>query len=185
MQLADFRKFVLNPWAFWQYTHNMTASVITASFVVAGVGAYWTLMGQHKNHAMICLRNGVIAGVISCVLVLFPTGDRQGKPVARHRPVTLAAMEGVFEEGPGAELAIIGQPDVKARRLENPIVVPGLLSFLAYGSFGSTVKGLNDFPEDEWPSNVELLYTTTGIPGVSRPLHPLGTGTPSHVIGEI
>jgi cytochrome d ubiquinol oxidase subunit I len=37
-------------------------------------------------------------------------------------------------------------------------VVPGLLSFLAYGSFGSTVKGLNDFPEDEWPSNVELLY---------------------------
>src|SRR4051794_5398592 len=50
MQLADFRKFVLNPWAFWQYTHNMTASVITASFVVAGAGAYWTLMGQHKNH---------------------------------------------------------------------------------------------------------------------------------------
>jgi cytochrome d ubiquinol oxidase subunit I len=72
--------------------------------------------------------------------------------------VALAAMEGLFEGGPGAELAIIGQPDVEHRRLENPIVVPGILSFLAYGSFGSTVLGLNDFPESEWPQNVELLY---------------------------
>jgi len=44
---------------------------------------------------------------------------------------------------------IIGQPDVAGQRLENPIVVPGLLSFLAYGSFGSTVQGLTDFPRDE------------------------------------
>ena len=46
----------------------------------------------------------------------------------------------------------------KTRKLENPVVVPGVLSFLCYGSFGSTVKGLNDFPESEWPHNVELLY---------------------------
>jgi len=51
---------------------------------------------------------------------------------------------------------IIGQPDVASRKLENPIVVPAVLSFLAYGSFGSTVHGLNDFPRDEWPANVEL-----------------------------
>jgi cytochrome d ubiquinol oxidase subunit I len=67
-------------------------------------------------------------------------------------------MEGLFESGPFAELAIIGQPNVAARKLENPIVVPGILSFLAYGTFGSTVHGLNDFPEAEWPHNVELLY---------------------------
>ena len=67
-------------------------------------------------------------------------------------------MEGLFEGGPYAELAIIGQPDVAARKLENPIVVPGILSFLAYGTFGTTVKGLNDFPQDQWPHNIELLY---------------------------
>src|SRR5262249_48934020 len=44
------------------------------------------------------------------------------------------------------------------RTLENPIVVPGVLSFLAYGRFGATVKGLNDFPRDQWPDNVVLLY---------------------------
>jgi cytochrome d ubiquinol oxidase subunit I len=115
-------------------------------------------MEKHSDHAAICLRVGVIAGLLSCILVAFPAGDGHGKLLAKHQPVTLAAMEGLFESGPYAELAIIGQPDVAARKLENPIVVPAVLSFLAYGSFGNTVKGLNDFPRDEWPANVELLY---------------------------
>jgi cytochrome d ubiquinol oxidase subunit I len=158
LHLGNIWTFVFNPWALWQYAHNMTASVITASFVVSSVGAYWSLMREHVDHARICLRFGVIAGLVSCVLIAMPTGDQHGKMVARHQPVTLAAMEGLFKGGPEAELAIIGQPNVKDRRLENPIVVPYILSFLAYGSFGSTVKGLNDFPKTEWPDNVELLY---------------------------
>ena len=36
--------------------------------------------------------------------------------------------------------------------------MPYLLSFLSYGSFGATVKGLDDFPEEDWPDNIELLY---------------------------
>jgi cytochrome d ubiquinol oxidase subunit I len=158
VQLADFWAYLLNPWAIWQYAHNMSASMITSSFVVTAVGAYWTLMDLHREHARIFLKTGVTAGLIFCLLQLFPTGDMQGKMVAKHQPVTLAAMEGKFESSDRAELAIIGQPDVKNRRLENPIVVPGILSFLAYGSFGSIVTGLNDFPEDQWPDNVELLY---------------------------
>jgi cytochrome d ubiquinol oxidase subunit I len=126
--------------------------------VVSAVGAYWSLLEKHPDHAAICLRVGVIAGLLSCVLVAFPAGDGHGKLLAKHQPVTLAAMEGLFEGGPYAELAIIGQPNVAAQKLENPIVVPAVLSFLAYGSFGSTVKGLNDFPRDQWPDNVELLY---------------------------
>jgi cytochrome bd-type quinol oxidase subunit 1 len=57
-----------------------------------------------------------------------------------------------------ASAFIVGQPNVAERRLENPIVVPELLSFLAYGSFGATVKGLDDVPRDQWPDSVELLY---------------------------
>ncbi|PYU15946.1 MAG: cytochrome ubiquinol oxidase subunit I, partial [Acidobacteria bacterium] len=33
--LADFWALLLNPWALWQYAHNMTGAVITACFVVA------------------------------------------------------------------------------------------------------------------------------------------------------
>jgi len=158
LHLADFWAFVLNPWAIWQYLHNMTASVVTASFVVAGVGAFWSLSGRHREHASLALRTGVIAGLVASCLMVFPTGDRHGKLLAEKQPATLAAMEGLFESSAGAELAIIGQPNVQQRKLENPIVVPGMLSFLVYGSFGSTVTGLDRIPRDQWPDNIELLY---------------------------
>ena len=67
-------------------------------------------------------------------------------------------MEGVFKGERGAALVLIGQPDVSGKKLPNPLVVPRALSFLAYGSFGSTVKGLDDFPPDQRPDNVEMLY---------------------------
>lgn len=57
-----------------------------------------------------------------------------------------------------AGVAVIGQPNVAARRLENPIELPGALSFLAYGSFQSYVHGLEEYPEETWPDNIELLY---------------------------
>jgi cytochrome d ubiquinol oxidase subunit I len=156
--LADFWAFLLNPWALAQYAHNMVASVVTASFVVAAVGAYYALQGLHPDHAPRFLRLGVAAGLVSSVLVAFPTGDQQAKLVARHQPVALAAMEGHFESETGAGIVMIGQPNVRERRLDNPIVLPGFLSFLAYGTFHSNVKGLNEFPEDLWPDNIELLY---------------------------
>jgi len=90
--------------------------------------------------------------------VAFPTGDWQAKIVARYQEPVLAAMEGRFESGRMAELTIIGQPNVKERRIDNPIKIPGMLSFLAYGTFHSDVRGLNEFPPDTWPSNIELLY---------------------------
>ena len=36
--------------------------------------------------------------------------------------------------------------------------MPGVLSFIAYGSFSSNVRGLNEFPADQWPTSIELLY---------------------------
>jgi cytochrome d ubiquinol oxidase subunit I len=158
LTLADGGAYLFNRWALWEYAHVMCAATITGAFVIAAVCAYWLLAGQHEQHARLGLRIAVVAGVVACVAQLFPTGDRQGKLVAEHQRATLAAMEGKFESSARAELAIIGQPNVDERRLENPVVVPSALSFLAYGSFGATVTGLDDIPRADWPDNVELLY---------------------------
>jgi len=158
LRLVDFWAFLFNPWAIAQYAHTMIASVVTASFVVAAVGAYYALQGLHSDAAQRFLRVGTIAGLISGLLVAFPTGDIQAKLVARHQPVALAAMEGRFESGAMAEIVLIGQPNLKERRLDNPIVVPGMLSFLAFGTFHREVAGLDAFPRDTWPDNIELLY---------------------------
>jgi cytochrome d ubiquinol oxidase subunit I len=138
----------------------MVAAVVTASFVMTAVGAYYALQDTHREQARIFLRVGVIAGLVSSVLVAFPTGDLQAKLVVAHQPVALAAMEGRFESGGMAEINLIGQPNVRERRLDNPIRIPGMLSWLAYGQFHSNVRGLSEFPEDTWPDNIELLYYT-------------------------
>lgn len=149
---------LLNPWAVLQYAHTMVASVVTACFVVSAVNAFWLLRGKHTELATRTLRISLVVGLVASVLVAFPTGDLQAKAVARYQPVALAAMEGRFESGPMAEITLIGQPNVEARRLDNPIRVPGALSFLAMGTFHADVPGLDSFPEDTWPHNIELLY---------------------------
>jgi len=116
------------------------------------------LRDLHPVQAGLYLRAGTFVGLIASLLVAFPTGDQQAKMIGNHQPITLAAMEGKFEGGAMAPVALIGQPNVAKQELENPIEVPGALSFLAYGHFGSFVHGLNDFPKDQWPDNLELLY---------------------------
>ena len=158
LYLNDFWAFLLSPWALAQYAHNMIATVVTASFVMAAVGAYYILREVHRDQGRCFLRVGVTAGLVSSFLVAFPTGDRQAKLVARHQPVSLAAMEGHFQTEHTAGIVIIGQPNVKEKRLDNAIVIPGFLSFLAYGTFHAEVPGLDKLREDTWPDNIELLY---------------------------
>lgn len=150
--------YLLNKWAWIQFAHNQLAALVTGSFVVAALGAFYALRQIHLEQARLYLRAGTVVGLFASLLVAFPTGDQQAKMVGRHQPVTLAAMEGKFKGGVRAGVALIGQPNVAARRLDNPIEVPGALSFLAYGHFGSFVHGLDDFPEEKWPDNIELLY---------------------------
>jgi cytochrome d ubiquinol oxidase subunit I len=158
VQLQSFWALVLNPWALWQYAHNMSGAVITGSFVMSAVGAFYLLSRQHGEHGRICVRVGVIAGLIFSLLQLFPTGDRQGFMVTRHQPVTLAAMEALYQTQQGAPLHIIGQPDVEKRKLDNPLSVPKMLSFLTYRHWNAEVKGLDAFPQKDWPQNIPLLY---------------------------
>ncbi|MGC4091166.1 MAG: cytochrome ubiquinol oxidase subunit I [Polyangiaceae bacterium] len=156
--LNDVWAFLLNPWGLLQFAHTLAASVVTASFVVSAVGAFYTLGGKHLPAARLFLRWGTGVGLLAAIAVAFPTGDLHAKEVAKHQPVTLAAMEGRFESGEYAELTFLGQPNLQKRRIDNPIQAPAVLSILAYGTPKRSVKGLKDFPIEEWPTNIELLY---------------------------
>jgi cytochrome d ubiquinol oxidase subunit I len=156
--LADMRAYLLNEWALVQFAHNQIAALVTGSFVVAAVGAFYALRNLHADQARLYLRHGTLVGLAASLLVAFPSGDSQAKIVARYQPQSLAAMEGRFESGPMADITLIGQPNVKERRLDNPVRVPGMLSFLAFGTFHSDVPGLGAFPQETWPTNIELLY---------------------------
>ena len=157
-QLASFWQLLVNRWALWQYAHNMVGAVQTACFVMAAVGSFYLLTSRHEAYARTFLKTGVMVGAVAALLQIFPTGDVQGRMIAKHQPPTLAAMEGLFVSGRGAPLVILGQPDVQKRRLDNPLVVPKALSFLTYQNWSANVKGLDSFPEEQWPDKIPLLY---------------------------
>ena len=56
---------LLNPWALWQYPHNMIGAVVTGSFVMAALGAFYLLCKRHAEYGRIFVRVGVIAGLIA------------------------------------------------------------------------------------------------------------------------
>jgi len=157
-QVASFWGILLNPWALLQFAHTMSGAVITGAFVMAATGAFYLLESKFTECGRIFLRVGVTAGAICSILQIFPTGDLHGRYMARKQPVTTAAMEGLFKSESGAPMVIIGQPDEEHQTIDNPVVANGILSFLLYGTTTAQVKGLNEFPKDQWPTNIPLLY---------------------------
>ncbi len=158
LELSSLSAVLMNPWAFWQYLHNMTGAVVTGSAVMASIGAFYLLENRDVEYGRIFVRLAVTVGFVASVLMLFPTGDGQGKMIAMHQPVTLAAMEGVFQTQNGASMAVIGQPDIERKRLDNPIEIPRMLSLLTYKRWSAQVKGLDAFPREDWPDNMPLLF---------------------------
>jgi cytochrome d ubiquinol oxidase subunit I len=155
--LTSLWALLTNPYLRWQYPHVISGSMVVGSMVMAGIGAYYLLERQHEAFGRTLVRVGVISGAIFSCLSLFPTGSLNGETVAHNQPAKIAAMEGVFETQQGAPMAIIGMPDTERRILLDPIEVPYLLSYLAYGDTRATVIGLNDIPQDQQPP-VELVY---------------------------
>jgi cytochrome d ubiquinol oxidase subunit I len=157
-QVTSLWGVLANPWAWIQYAHTMSGAVVTGAFVMAALGAFYVLSNRHPEFGRLFVRTGVVTGVIASVFQIFPTGDLHGRFMAQHQPVTTAAMEALFHTQAGAPMVILGQPNVEQRKIDNPILVNSALSYLIYGTTRGTVRGLDAFPPQDWPTNIPLLY---------------------------
>ncbi len=133
-----------------QSTHMVIAAFAATGFGVAGVHALLLLRGKfpefHRRAYKIALTFGAVAALLMPL-----SGDFSAKNVAKRQPEKLAAMESVFETRERVPLLIGGIPDEKTGEVRMALKIPGFLSFLAYGDFNAEVKGLDQFPRDEWP----------------------------------
>ncbi len=156
--LKHFGELFGNPWLWPAFLHNQAASLTTSSFVVAAVGAFYLLSKRHEAFGRLFLRTGLFFGLAASVLVAFPTGDWVAKNVLRYQPATFAAMEALFKTEQSADLVLIGQPNMVEKRLDNKIALPGFLSFLTYQQWDMEIEGLEEFPQENHPTNIPGLY---------------------------
>jgi cytochrome bd ubiquinol oxidase subunit I len=143
-------KAMFNDAWFSQSLHMCIAAFSATGFAVAGIHA---LMIMKKKNVVFHSKAFAIAAVFACIAAILQplSGDQSAKDVAKRQPAKLAAMEAHFETQKAAPLIIGGIPDIKNKKVDYALKIPGLLSFMAHGDFESEVKGLDSIPEELHP----------------------------------
>ncbi len=133
-----------------QVVHVLISSYQATAFLMAGIHALFLLKEPKSTFHRKAF--GIALWVACVTAVLQPlSGDLSAAGVARDQPVKLAAMEAQFETEQGAPLRIGGLPDVATRTVKYALEIPYGLSLLAFKDPKAVVRGLNEFPRDEWP----------------------------------
>jgi len=152
---------MMNPMAFQQTLHMTLAAYAATGFAVAGIHAFLLLLDRenafHRRALSVALLVGAPAALVQPL-----SGDMSAKAVARLQPAKLAAMEAHFETRARAPLLIGGWPDMERSEVGYAIRIPGGLSFLAFGDPDAEVRGLEEFPRDEWP-HVPIVHVAFQI----------------------
>jgi cytochrome d ubiquinol oxidase subunit I len=138
------------PAALPEVLHMILAAYAATGFIVAGIHAFLLLRHPrnafHRRALAVALLVGAPAAVAQPI-----SGDFSGQYVAQWQPPKLAAMEAQFRTEKGAPLRIGGIPDEMARETRHAIEIPYGLSLLAFHDPHAVVKGLEEFPQRNWP----------------------------------
>lgn len=153
--IDGFWKMVFNPSTLDRLTHTVLACWITGAFFVLSVSAYYLLKKKHEEIAKTMMKISLIVAAGSLILQAF-SGHSSAALVAEHQPVKLAAFEGLYQTEASTPLTVVGWVDKKNEAV-HALKIPGFLSFLLYGDTKAPVKGLDQFPKEEWP-NVPVVF---------------------------
>ncbi len=150
-ELTSFWDAVFNPSTVIRFFHVIDAALITGAFIMAGISAYYLLKSKHIDISQKAMKLAVIFGLVVSLLELFPFGHESGREVAKEQPAKFAAIQGLYTTQNGAPLAVFAFPTMPPPQLKAKIEIPGLLSWLAFGDANATVKGINEFPQNDLP----------------------------------
>ena len=144
-----------------QTLHMQFAAIQAVGFTVAGVHAFLLLRNPkaalHWRALKIAMAFAAVASLIQPLI-----GHFAAQRVAELQPAKLAAMEAHFETGPKAPLYLGGIPDENTKSIDYAIKIPGLLSFLAFDDIDAPVKGLSEFPREDWP-HVTIVHLSFDV----------------------
>jgi len=155
-EVTDFWAMVFNPSSVDRIIHVWQGAFLAGAFLVLSVHAYYLLKGRYveisKKGFKIAL---IVATIVS--LTQLVSGHSSADGVAKNQPAKLAAMEGHYEASAPADLYLFGWVDNETQEVKG-IKIPGGLSFLVHQDFDATVTGLDAFPKEDQPSQVNAVF---------------------------
>jgi cytochrome d ubiquinol oxidase subunit I len=154
---TDWLAIIFNPSFPYRFVHMLIAAYLAVAFAVGGVSAYHLLTGKRNQVVHLAFSMAMwMAAIVTPIQIL--AGDIQGRNTLEYQPAKLAAIEGDFDTGV-QPLNLIGWPDVKQGRMDDSIAIPHVGSMILTHEWNGTVKGLNDFPRNDWPVVDVTFYT--------------------------
>jgi len=146
----DPMKAMFNAAWFEQALHMSIAACAATGFAVAGVHALMIIRKKNAKFHYMAFRIAIVFAAVAALLQPL-SGDISAKSVAKRQPAKLAAMEAHFKTEKFSPLIIGGIPDVKTKKVNYAIKIPGLLSFMTYDDFNAEVTGLDRIPVKDQP----------------------------------
>ncbi|WP_374951967.1 cytochrome ubiquinol oxidase subunit I [Mucilaginibacter sp.] len=143
-------KAMFNPGWFSQALHMSIAAFAATGFAVAGIHALMILRKQNIAFHRQAFRIAAVFGIVASILQPL-SGDISAKMVAKQQPAKLAAMEAHFTTEEYSPLIIGGVPDLKNKKVDYALELPGLLSFMVHDNFKTPVKGLDQIAKEDQP----------------------------------
>ena len=139
---TDWFAVIFNPSFLFRLMHTVTAVYLTTAFTVIGVAAYYLRGGRHVEESRVMLLMGIGLTTILVPLQLV-LGDLHGINTLEHQPAKLAAMEGLWETGPGQPAVLFAIPDEQSESNHAEIAIPNLASwYLTHDSAGDPSAAL-------------------------------------------
>jgi cytochrome bd ubiquinol oxidase subunit I len=155
-EITDFWAMVFNPSSVERLTHVWLGAFLSGAFLVLSVHAYYILKGRYVDISKKAFKIALVVATVFSLGQLL-TGHKSAEGVAKNQPAKLAALEGHFEASAPADMYLFGWVDKENQEVTG-IKIPGGLSFLLDYNFDTPVTGLNAFPEDERPSQVNAIF---------------------------
>jgi cytochrome d ubiquinol oxidase subunit I len=143
-------KAMFNDAWFSQALHMTIAAFAATGFAVAGIHALMILRKKNVSFHSIAFKIAAVFGIAAAVLQPL-SGDISAKFVAKSQPAKLAAMEAHFTTGTNVPLIIGGVPDVKNKKVDYAVKLPGMLSLMIHGNTNAQVTGLDKIPVKDQP----------------------------------
>jgi len=155
-EITDFWAMVFNPSSVERILHVWIGALIAGAFLVMSVHAYYLLKGRYVELSRKAFVLALAAASVFSLLQLV-TGHSSASVAAEYQPAKLAAFEGHYRSSDKADMYLFGWVDQQNEKVYGP-AIPGGLSFLLHGNFDTPVPALNDFPQDEVPSQVNAVF---------------------------
>ncbi|MCH7406344.1 cytochrome ubiquinol oxidase subunit I [Belliella aquatica] len=155
-EIVDFWAMVFNPSSVDRLTHVWLGAFLAGAFLILSVHAFYIIRGRFVVMSKKAFKITLIVAAVSSLAQLF-TGHNSAEGVSVNQPAKLAAMEGHFKANAPADLYLFGWVD-KEKQEVTGLKLPGGLTFMLHQDFETPVTGLNAFPVEDRPSQVNAVF---------------------------